>query len=264
MLADRHCIASGGRDAPQLSAQSLVNCDGRDGGCDGGFLDNAWRFLEKRGVQVSGGGRGRTACRALACVRGRGRACLLNASGCFCSLLLASARFCSLLFASARFCSLLLACGRFWSLPIASDRFRSLLAAQEEACVPYEHCPNPSLPNCSIGPVHIDDFLASPPAPMPASPHDLDEPPSPAPPPTPRPSPAPPPAPPDTAGNCSQCDDGAASTLYRAASAYAVAAAGDAEGMQRELMAFGPIAVGFFVYSDFAQVLAFRGPHDCV
>jgi hypothetical protein len=33
-----------------LSAQSLVDCDKHDGGCKGGFLDNAWEFLLSTGA----------------------------------------------------------------------------------------------------------------------------------------------------------------------------------------------------------------------
>ena len=33
-----------------LSAQSMVECDAHDAGCDGGYLDNAWQFLVARGA----------------------------------------------------------------------------------------------------------------------------------------------------------------------------------------------------------------------
>lgn len=148
----------------------MVNCDAHDGGCKGGFLDNAWTFLMRRGVQ-------------------------------------------------------------------------------SEECTPYQHCPEPLLPNCSLGPTHIDDFLSSPPPP--AFDEEASEPPSPWLPPSPSP-----PTPPRVFGNCSACASGERSLLYRAASAYMAAPMGDARGMQREMMKHGPIVVGFFVYSDFAQYKA--------
>ena len=54
-LEDRLCIASEGSIAsPTLSPQSLIDCDKHDGGCQGGFLDNAWRFLRDVGVDFRG------------------------------------------------------------------------------------------------------------------------------------------------------------------------------------------------------------------
>jgi hypothetical protein len=35
---------------PAFSDQSLVDCDKHDGGCRGGFLDNAWEFLQSTGA----------------------------------------------------------------------------------------------------------------------------------------------------------------------------------------------------------------------
>ena len=50
VLADRLCIASRGRLAAPLSAQSMISCDAHDAGCHGGFLDNAWHYLTQHGV----------------------------------------------------------------------------------------------------------------------------------------------------------------------------------------------------------------------
>ena len=94
------------------------------------------------------------------------------------------------------------------------------LRAQEEVCVPYQHCANPSLPNCSKGHAHVDDFSLSPPPPPEEEDDDNDDdhhhhhhhhdddgwpssspPPSPSPSPPPRPPPlAPAPRPPPTRG----------------------------------------------------------------
>lgn len=48
-LADRVCVARR-KASPPLSPQSLINCDGHDAGCSGGFVDNAWKFLRDRGA----------------------------------------------------------------------------------------------------------------------------------------------------------------------------------------------------------------------
>lgn len=50
-----------------------------------------------------------------------------------------------------------------------------------------------------------------------------------------------------------KCADGSAPKLWKAQDAYAVAAPGDVEAMQRELMAHGPFEVMFFVFQDFMQ-----------
>jgi len=49
-LEDRFCIKSEGHIMPTLSEEYLVDCDGHDDGCGGGFLDNAWHFLQDTGV----------------------------------------------------------------------------------------------------------------------------------------------------------------------------------------------------------------------
>jgi len=49
-LEDRFCIASKGKTNIQLSEQAMVSCDKTDYGCQGGYLKNAWLFLEKTGV----------------------------------------------------------------------------------------------------------------------------------------------------------------------------------------------------------------------
>ena len=48
-LSDRVCVARR-KASPPLSPQSLINCDGHDAGCGGGFVDNAWKFLQQRGA----------------------------------------------------------------------------------------------------------------------------------------------------------------------------------------------------------------------
>ncbi|KAL9656436.1 hypothetical protein ABK040_005201 [Willaertia magna] len=45
VLADRFCIASGGRVNVDLSPQFMVSCSGQNNGCYGGFFDATWRFL---------------------------------------------------------------------------------------------------------------------------------------------------------------------------------------------------------------------------
>jgi len=62
-VSDRFCIASSGSFNKVLSPQYLVSCDKTDYGCNGGYLDNAWEFMESNGVctedcwpYASGGG----------------------------------------------------------------------------------------------------------------------------------------------------------------------------------------------------------------
>jgi cathepsin B len=52
-LSDRFCIASGGSINVVLSAQYLVNCDFTSFGCNGGYPDLAWRFMQLKGVPTS-------------------------------------------------------------------------------------------------------------------------------------------------------------------------------------------------------------------
>jgi len=49
-LEDRLCIATNGAVNVQLGEQTMVSCDTSDYGCQGGYLQNAWAFLEKTGV----------------------------------------------------------------------------------------------------------------------------------------------------------------------------------------------------------------------
>ena len=64
------------------------------------------------------------------------------------------------------------------------------------------------------------------------------------------PPPAPPPTPPTTCpSSCAKA--GTPLTLHKAENAYSVGMPGDVVSIQRELMAHGPIEVGFSVFSDF-------------
>jgi len=51
-LEDRLCIVTNGAQNVQLSEQTMVSCDTSDYGCQGGYLQNAWAFLEKTGVTL--------------------------------------------------------------------------------------------------------------------------------------------------------------------------------------------------------------------
>ena len=50
VLSDRFCIASKGKINVVLSPQYLVSCDKNESGCEGGFLEDTWAFLEKEGI----------------------------------------------------------------------------------------------------------------------------------------------------------------------------------------------------------------------
>ena len=49
-LAWRFCVATSGSTNVVLSAQDLVSCDYNNYGCDGGYLDYAWQYLESTGA----------------------------------------------------------------------------------------------------------------------------------------------------------------------------------------------------------------------
>jgi cathepsin B len=50
VLSDLVCIKSGGKVNVVLSPQDLISCDSTDMGCDGGYLPNAWDYLEEFGI----------------------------------------------------------------------------------------------------------------------------------------------------------------------------------------------------------------------
>jgi len=132
-FADRICIG-GGMANLTLSVDYMIDCDRKDNGCEGGYLDDSWIFLLKTGVPTS-------------------------------------------------------------------------------SCSPYEHCAYPMNPSCT-------------------RPQSAQLPPSPTLCPT-------------------TCGDASKPVLFQASSAYAVAKPGDVLAMQLEVMNNGPIAVSFFVFSDF-------------
>jgi len=49
-LSDRFAIASNGKTNVVLSAQDLVSCDSDNYGCQGGYLANAWYYLQNSGA----------------------------------------------------------------------------------------------------------------------------------------------------------------------------------------------------------------------
>lgn len=53
-LSDRLAIATQGKTNVVLSPEDLVSCDMTDNGCGGGYLANAWKYLEKTGVVTDG------------------------------------------------------------------------------------------------------------------------------------------------------------------------------------------------------------------
>jgi len=50
VLGDRFCIATNGTFNEDLSPEYIVECDSTDYGCEGGYLDNLWRFLSRVGT----------------------------------------------------------------------------------------------------------------------------------------------------------------------------------------------------------------------
>ncbi|PAA59531.1 hypothetical protein BOX15_Mlig003307g1, partial [Macrostomum lignano] len=55
-MSDRHCIHSGGKSKPYLSAEDLLSCCGFSCGmgCNGGFPEGAWHYWKSKGL-VTGG-----------------------------------------------------------------------------------------------------------------------------------------------------------------------------------------------------------------
>ena len=51
-FSDRVCIASGGKTNLVFSPQDMVSCDSGNFGCDGGYLNLAWQYLQKTGVST--------------------------------------------------------------------------------------------------------------------------------------------------------------------------------------------------------------------
>ncbi|KAL9654558.1 hypothetical protein ABK040_006622 [Willaertia magna] len=48
VMSNRLCVQSG--NSTQLSTQYVLECDSKDFGCSGGFLNTAWEFLEETGT----------------------------------------------------------------------------------------------------------------------------------------------------------------------------------------------------------------------
>lgn len=49
-LSDRFCIASGNKVDVVLSPEYMISCDEGNMGCNGGYLNKAWDFLESTGA----------------------------------------------------------------------------------------------------------------------------------------------------------------------------------------------------------------------
>jgi cathepsin B len=49
-LSDRFAISSAGKVNKVLSPEDLVSCDSSDYGCGGGYMENAWVYLENTGI----------------------------------------------------------------------------------------------------------------------------------------------------------------------------------------------------------------------
>jgi len=74
-FSDRFAIASNGAIDVILSPEDLVSCDKTDYGCNGGYLENAWEYLESKGAVSDScfpytAGSGREAKCATSCVDG--------------------------------------------------------------------------------------------------------------------------------------------------------------------------------------------------
>ena len=54
MVADRHCIKTGGAHADALSVEFIISCDSIDFGCGGGHINNAIDFMSFQGVPPLG------------------------------------------------------------------------------------------------------------------------------------------------------------------------------------------------------------------
>lgn len=50
VLSDRFCIATHGKIDVVMSPQTLVSCDSTNMGCQGGYLDAAWEFINENGI----------------------------------------------------------------------------------------------------------------------------------------------------------------------------------------------------------------------
>lgn len=53
-FSDRFAIASSGAVDVVLSPEDMVSCDGNDYGCNGGYMDMAWEYLDQSGVVTDG------------------------------------------------------------------------------------------------------------------------------------------------------------------------------------------------------------------
>jgi len=62
---DRHCIATGGKNKPHLSAQDMNSCCDTCGmGCEGGYPSAAWQYWVRTGVVTGGNYNQKTGCAA--------------------------------------------------------------------------------------------------------------------------------------------------------------------------------------------------------
>eukprot|EP01136_Pigoraptor_vietnamica_P010919 Opistho-1_new@3462 len=74
-LSDRFYIASKGSVDVVLSPQDMVSCDSTDYGCSGGYLTNAWQFLQNTGIVAD-------SCYPYSSGGGSTGSCLLKGSTC--------------------------------------------------------------------------------------------------------------------------------------------------------------------------------------